>query len=287
MTADLATATDVAADPSAYVAGGTAAAAVELAGKLAADGIAANLGYLAQEAHSADVARAATREYRQLATALADTPPGTRMEVDLPHIGLDLGPSFCLAQLVAIAACLPSGRLMQTGAEETHRTNAVLHTVLQARVAGLPLRGSVQANLRRSVADVSRLTAVGVPLRIVKGAFAEPLAVAWPFGEPTDVALVRLARTALRAGTGLSIGTHDQVIQLALPEAEIEMLLGSRPDVTRSLAADGRQVRLYVPYGPDHDAYVRARIDEARRHRTTAPRWNPHPVPPPRGACTY
>jgi len=287
MTAVPGNGTDVRTDLSAYVAGDTIAAAGKLAGDLAAEGVAANLGYLAPEARDADMARAATREYRQLAAALADTPPGTRMEVDLPHIGLDLGPSFCLTQLTAISTCLPSGRLMQTGAEETHRTGAVLHTVLQARLAGLPLRGSLQANLRRSVADVSRLTAAGVPLRLVKGAFAEPPAVAWPFGELTDIALVRLARTVLRAGTGLSIGTHDRVIQQALPEAEIEMLLGSRPDVTRSLAADGRQVRLYVPYGPDHDAYVRARINEARRHRTPAPRWNPRLVPSPGGPCTY
>jgi proline dehydrogenase len=274
-----------------YVAGSTLTAAVERAGQLAVDGFACNLGYLAQEATDADMAKAAVSEYRQLARALADTPAGTRLEVDLPHIGLDLGPTFCLAQLGAIASCLPAGRVMQTGAEETHRTTAVIETVLRASSAGhggagLPLRGTLQANLRRSVADADRLTSAGISLRLVKGAFAEPAAVAWPFGEPTNVALIQLARIVRRAVCGLSVGTHDQVIQLALPEAEIEMLLGSRPDVAAALAGQGRKVRLYVPYGPDCGAYIQSRIAESRRH-APAPAHAPRPVPPPGGSCTF
>jgi proline dehydrogenase len=269
-----------------YVAGPALAAAVERAGQLAVDGFACNLGYLAPEATDADMAKAAVSEYRRLASALADTPAGTRLEVDLPHIGLDLGPTFCLAQLGAIASCLPAGRFMQTGAEETHRTTAVIETVLRVSEAELPLRGTLQANLRRSVADADRLTAAGISLRLVKGAFAEPPAVAWPFGEPTNVALIQLARSVQRSVPGVSVGTHDQVIQQALPGAEIEMLLGSRPDVAAALADHGRKVRLYVPYGPDCDAYVRSRIAEARRH-VPAPAHAPRPVPPPGGPCTF
>jgi proline dehydrogenase len=160
---------------------------------------------------------------------------------------------------------------MQIGAEETRRTDAVLAVVLRASETGLPVRAAAQANLRRSVTDVDRLVAAGIPIRLVKGAFAGPPSIAWPFGEATSLALLKLAGVIQQAGTDLTVGTHDQVIQHAVAGVEVEMLLGSRPGLARSLAERGRPVRVYVPYGTDWQDYAARRVAETRRHAAADP----------------
>jgi hypothetical protein len=104
---------------------------------------------------------------------------------------------------------------------------------------------TVQANLRRSPQDVARLAAAGVPVRLVKGAYVEPAGLAYPWGEETDVAFLRLAHQLRETGAAFSLATHDPVLReallLALGPSPVEMLLGSgrTTPVTWSTAARG------------------------------------------------
>ncbi|GGO79788.1 hypothetical protein [Nonomuraea cavernae] len=249
-----------------YVAGVDRDSALARARELAGDGIAANIGHFAPVALDRETALANTAEYVELAREIsADQPYSTWLEVDLPHIGLDVSVEFCAARLLDIARALGSGRWIQTGAEDGEHTTAVLDTVELASRRGVPIRGSLQANLRRSPGDADRLIAAGVPLRLVKGGFAEPSLVAWPFGEETDMAFVGIGRRILRGGHGLTIASHDRVMHEVFTGTPVEMLLGVRPGVARRLAGQGRRVRLYVPYGTDWHDYVAKRADDARK----------------------
>ncbi|MEU8251096.1 hypothetical protein [Nonomuraea sp. NPDC048916] len=249
-----------------YVAGLERDSALARARELAGAGIAANIGHFAPVALDRDTALANTAEYLELAAEIsAAQPPSTWLEVDLPHIGLDVSVEFCVARLLDIARRLGPGRWIQTGAEDAGHTAAVLDTVELASRRGVPIRGSLQANLRRSPADADRLVAAGVPLRLVKGGFAERPRIAWPFGEQTDVAFVGLGRRILRGGHGLTIASHDRLMHEVFTGTPVEMLLGVRPDVARRLAEQGRGIRLYVPYGTDWHDYVAKRADDARK----------------------
>ena len=92
----------------------------------------------------------------------------------------------------------------------------------------------------------------GVPVRLVKGAYAVPGAL--PYGAPTDDAYAALAHRLHAAGADVALATHDTVLRdrvlLDLPDARCELLLGVRPGDAAALAAAGRDVRVYVPYGP-------------------------------------
>jgi proline dehydrogenase len=116
------------------------------------------------------------------------------------------------------------------------------------------VEATLQANLRRSPADADRLAAAGVPVRLVKGAFVESAADALPWGEPTDAAYAELARRLLAAGADVALATHDRTLRdrllTELPPARCELLLGVRPRDASALAAEGRDVPVYVPYGP-------------------------------------
>jgi proline dehydrogenase len=96
----------------------------------------------------------------------------------------------------------------------------------------------------------------------------EPREVAYPFGEQTDVAFLRLARQLHAGGVRLAIGTHDPVLREALlgglDAIGVEMLLGVRPGDGHELLRRGHRVRIYVPFGPDWFRYWLRRLGEAR-----------------------
>lgn len=167
----------------------------------------------------------------------------------------------------AILAALPPGVQLQLGAEEAALVDAQL--AIAGAVAD-PARVTVtlQANLRRSLSDADALAAAGLGVRLVKGAYVEAARDALPYGEPTDVAYLALARRLTEGGGGVLIGTHHGLLREAclavLPDAPVEMLLGVRPVEAEALVTRGIRVRLYVPCGPAWFRYAARRVAESR-----------------------
>jgi proline dehydrogenase len=162
-----------------------------------------------------------------------------------------------------IGAVLPAGARLQVGAEEAARAEAILEAVLTAHAEEVPLTATLQANLRRSPDDAQRFAAAGVPVRLVKGAYVEAPTVAHPYGPQTDAAFGALAAQLHAAGTPVLLATHDPALRDVLPDAPLEMLLGVRSRDAVALAAGGREVRIYAPYGQDWLRYLLRRRAEA------------------------
>jgi proline dehydrogenase len=206
----------------------------------------------------------------QLARTLAQVQDAW-LAIDLSHVGLDISVETCRRHLATIVEALPAGRRIQVGAEDASRTDPILQVVTALATQGAPLMATVQANLRRSLQDVARLAAAGVPVRLTKGAYVEPAGLAYPWGEETDVAFLRLAHQLREAGAAFSLATHDPVLReallLALGPSPVEMLLGVRPQDARDLVGRGVGVRCYVPYGPDWFRYWLRRLAESQGTR--------------------
>ena len=185
-------------------------------------------------------------------------------------MGIDVDPTGCVEHLAAITRALPEGRRVQVGAEELTRADAVLNCVLAVAGMGLAdrLGATAQANLHRTPRDVDRLVEAGVHIRLVKGAYVEPRDSAWPYGEPTDVAYLRLAHRLADAAGPFALATHDGVLREALLAAlgpvTVEQLLGVRPDVIADLTERGVPARVYVPFGRDWFRYWMRRVAESR-----------------------
>src|SRR6185369_4872365 len=123
----------------------------------------------------------------------------------------------------------------------------------------------LQAYLRRTAADVQRLLPLDPRIRLVKGAYAEPAAIAYQTKHDVDANFVALSVSMLegmRAGrkVRLGLGTHDvrlieQIAEhataMGLPKTsvEVEMLYGIRMDQQRRLAHEGYLVRDLIAYG--------------------------------------
>ena len=123
----------------------------------------------------------------------------------------------------------------------------------------------LQAYLRRTAADVQRLLPLDPEIRLVKGAYAEPAAIAYQKKHDVDANFVALAVSLLEGSRSgrkvrVALGTHDvrlieQIAEharaMGLPRQsfEIQMLYGIRMDQQRRLAREGFLVRDLIAYG--------------------------------------
>jgi proline dehydrogenase len=252
-----------------YVAGRGRDEALAATGRLLSAGRGVSVDLFGEQVDDVGTAEAVTQDYRSLAAALPAPPADVWLSVDLSHLALDADPAGTADRLARIAAALPPGRRVQVGAEDAVRTDAVLGCVLDVAGRGLAdrLGATVQATLLRSPGDADALAAAGVHVRLVKGAYVERAGV-HPYGEPTDVAYLRLGARLAGRGAAWSMATHDGRLREALlllgGPVTVEQLLGVRPDVLDELAARGVPTRVYVPYGADWFRYWMRRLAESR-----------------------
>jgi proline dehydrogenase len=254
-----------------YVAGRTVDDAFGTARRLADAGVLSSIELFGENVTDPAEADRVADDYVALAERLGDAPPGTFLSLDLSHLGIDEPGPGPQRRLERAAAALPAGSCIQVGAREAVRADRTLEAVLAVARAGGPVAATLQANLRRSERDASVLAEAGVPIRLVKGAYVEARGVAHRWGEPTDLAFVELAHRLHEGGATVYLATHDRVLREALlpamPGADVEMLLGVRPEDHADLVARGIRVRVYVPYGDDWFRYAMRRAAESRGAR--------------------
>jgi proline dehydrogenase len=252
-----------------YVAGRTEPQALQAAAALLDAGHAVSVDLFGERVDDPAIADQVVEHYRSLAAAIAGLPLEAWLSLDLTHLAVDVNPAAATERLAAIAQALAPGRRIQIGAEDAAHTDAILGCVLELAGRGLrdQLGATVQANLLRSPADARALADAGVHIRLVKGAYVERTG-AHPFGEPTDLAYLRLGSQLAQAGADWSIATHDGRMRdgllLAEPGLVVEQLLGVRADVLAQLHDRGVKTRVYLPYGPDWFRYWARRLAEAR-----------------------
>ena len=252
-----------------YVAGRSRNDALDAVARLVEQGHAVSVDFFGERVGNPAVADRVLQDYLELAGVLPATAADVWLSVDLSHLALVTDASGAAKRLAAIARGLPAGRRVQVGAEEAAHTDAVLTCVLDLAGRGLAgrLGATVQANLVRSPADADALADAGVHIRLVKGAYVETTAV-HAYGEPTDVAFLRLAFCLAERGAAWSMATHDarlrEAVLLAHGPVAVEQLLGVRTDALGDLRARGVPTRVYVPYGADWFRYWLRRIAESR-----------------------
>jgi proline dehydrogenase len=131
----------------------------------------------------------------------------------------------------------------------------------------------LQSYLYRTPADLERLLPLQPNLRIVKGAYLEPAAIAYPEKDDVDAAYVALVERGLSAGAYIAVATHDERIiahvrayadreGIGRDRFEFQMLYGVRSALQREIAAAGYKVLVATPFGPDWYPYLMRRLAE-------------------------
>ena len=249
-----------------FVAGDTIPAAVEIALDLKRRGFTVTLDRLG-EASSGAPADAYAADASALLTAQAAAGLEPNVSVKLTAIGLAEGSAVAAARLDRILATARSvNGFVRVDAEYPNSLDQLHDVVCAARAAGRPVGTVVQANMRRSSADVERLVAAGIPVRLVKGAY-DPGAEGVGDMEAVNAAYIGLAERLIASQIPLAFGTHDDRIISKLGAAaqtrgEIQLLYGVRSDLAERLVTNGWRVRIYTPYGPDWWPYSLRRMAE-------------------------
>jgi len=240
--------------------------ALDAAAPLASAGLGTVVTALGERVTNRAEAEAVRDHYLQVLDEVQRRGLPTQPSVKLTHLGLDVDRALCAASLRALAdRARATGSFVWVDIEESQYVDATLDVFRRVRAESDRVGLCLQAYLRRTPADLESLLAMGASIRLVKGAYREPAAVAFQDTHGIDAAYERLAERMLRAVTGLEgglpvFGTHD----LALVERirgraralglgpggwEVHMLYGIRTAEAHALARSGVAVRVLVSYG--------------------------------------
>jgi proline dehydrogenase len=110
-------------------------------------------------------------------------------------------------------------------------------------------------------------------VRLCKGAYQEPATLAYPDKTDVDASYVRAMQALMARGNYPGLATHDERIiveakQYAATRGigrdrfEFQMLYGIRRDLQESLAREGYNMRVYVPFGTQWYPYLMRRLAE-------------------------
>lgn len=261
-----------------FIAGERLGQAVAQAARLTADGFRITLDHLGENVTDRAMARAAVEDYMTGLEALHTHRLECNISIKLTQIGLDIDRVLCrdhLQRIVREAARLQG--FVRVDMEGSAYTEATLDAVSEAHRTAPNVGVVIQAMLRRSPADVARMIAERIPVRLVKGAYKEPAAIAYQDRRDLEEKFAELLEQLLPSGVYTAVGTHDAALidraktiakahGLTPNDFEFQMLLGIRPSLQRALLAEGWRVRIYCPYGAAWLPYVVRRLRERREN---------------------
>jgi proline dehydrogenase len=261
-----------------FIAGETSDDAVAATRRLVGAGLLTTIDFLGEDTTDPGHADAVVVAYLDLLTKLRESglSPYAEISIKLSALGLHLrdGPQLALdnAELIC-RACRKADTAVTLDMEDHTTTDSTLE-ILRTLRKEYPETGAVlQAYLYRTESDCRDLAEAGSRVRLCKGAYAEPEALAFQDRHEIDKSYVRCMRI-LMAGNGFPmLATHDPtLIEIGLQLAreygreprdfEFQMLYGIRPTEQLRLARLGHAVRIYTPYGTDWYGYLIRRLAE-------------------------
>jgi proline dehydrogenase len=257
-----------------FVAGEELTEALEVGRRVNAQGITLTLDHLGENVTSLEEAAQSRDAYLQILREICVSGIQANVSIKLTQFGMDLSEQACrenVQQLVARAA--ERNSFVRVDMESSAYTDRTLGLVTDLYERFGCVGTVIQAYLYRSRADLEMLCDCGIRVRLCKGAYLEPPAVAFRHKSEVDRNYVDLMRTLLERGTYPAIATHDEkMIETTIafarerrigPEKfEFQMLYGIRRDLQRKLAAERYGMRLYVPFGKAWYPYFMRRLAE-------------------------
>jgi proline dehydrogenase len=258
-----------------FIAGETVEEAIEAVADLPGKGLGLTLDYLGESVASAAAAALAAADYVGIIDKIVASGIERNISLKLTQLGLDVDRATAVDNMRRILEPADaSGFFVRIDMENSPYTDATISILETLRQQGHTSIGTViQTCLKRSEGDIRRLNALGVRVRLVKGAYKEPRTVAYQQKTEVDAAFVDLMRLLMDEGTYPAIATHDPImIETAKAYArskgyandrfEFQMLYGIRRDLQTALVAQGYRVRVYVPFGKQWYPYFMRRLGE-------------------------
>jgi proline dehydrogenase len=240
--------------------------ALRAARELQTAGMPTILTHLGENVRDASEADAVAAHYIELLDRIRAASLDAWVSVKPTQLGLDLGTDLCRRHLVRLSAHAAStGNQLWIDMESTPYVDRTVDLYRGLRSEYRHVGLALQAYLYRTPEILDSLIPLGPAIRIVKGAYREPPALAFPDKAQVDEQFYQLctrlvAPDAQSAGAFLAIGTHDAELiariqthlaaqRVPQDRYEFEMLYGIRRDLQTQFARAGARVRVLISYG--------------------------------------
>jgi len=258
-----------------YIAGATLGEAVDCVRELNAGGKMATVDVLGEEITREEETRAIAQAYRDVFAAIHDARLDSNVSVKLTALGLDLSYELCRENLLDVVRTAAGyGNFVRIDMEDSSTTDDTLRLYRELREDGHDNLGVVlQGRLRRTLDDVQALADLRPSVRLCKGIYLEPAAIAFTDYEAVRANFLLCLDALFEAGCYVGVATHDEwLVEESLArisrrgleplEYELQMLLGVREERRDELVAEGHRLRVYVPFGEHWYRYSLRRLQE-------------------------
>ncbi|MEO3935914.1 proline dehydrogenase family protein [Dermatophilaceae bacterium Soc4.6] len=257
-----------------FIAGEQLQEAVAAAIDLQALGISALLDLVGEGVTDAAGATEATAEYLAALEAIAESGLDGEISVKLTQLGQSVDRAACqdnLNQILSRSSEL--GVPVEIDMEDHTLVSDTLVLFRHAVARNPSTRVAMQAMLRRTSSDFHALADITPRVRLVKGAYDEPIDAAERDRRGVNAQFKLFTDWLMVNGGDPAFGTHDSALIDYVRAAaqregkgkgdfEIQMLYGVRRDLQEQLAREGYRVRIYIPYGSAWYPYFVRRLAE-------------------------
>ncbi len=237
-------------------------------------GMSVALDHLGENTESRSQARGATSAYLAALDRIQDEGLDANISIKLTALGLDLSRDLAAEEAAKVAARGKEvGAMVGVDMESAAYVDRTLDLVASLAQSYDDVGVCLQSYLHRTPADLERLNGLGIPVRLVKGAYQEPPEAAVQRKAEVDGAYARLLDVLVRDNAYPMVATHDERL-VALTKSlvarrrrdrstfEFQMLHGVRRDLQAQVVAEGYRLRVYVPYGDQWYPYFMRRLAE-------------------------
>jgi proline dehydrogenase len=248
-----------------FMPGEELADALTAAQTLESKGLGTILTHLGENIADAAEAQSVTNHYLEVLRQIRERNLRTEISVKPTQLGLDLSAELCFTNLKALIARERPESVVWIDMEASQYVDATLELYRRALAFAPNVGICLQAYLRRTRQDFDHLLPLRPSIRLVKGAYKEPPAIAFPRKAEVDENYFALAQRMLAAKAEgkcqrIACGTHDaglirRITEFAaargLPksEVEIQMLFGIQRGEQERLAREGYRSGVLVAYG--------------------------------------
>jgi proline dehydrogenase len=275
-----------------FVAGESIQDAIHVVQELNAKGINTTLDPLGEHTSSVEEANMEADTIVLVLDEINKAKVRSNISIKLTQIGMGLDEGICRQNLVRILnQARQHGNFIRIDIEDTPYTDVTISIYKGLLERGFTTREvgmAVQAYLYRAEADARSLLELGTRIRLVKGAYNEPVDKSYPKKADTDANYDLLTKILIDGALKIesntlsedgrvppipAIASHDEkriefakqyAEKVGLPKNAIEfqMLYGIRRDLQEQLVREGYPVRVYIPFGREWYPYFMRRLAE-------------------------
>lgn len=257
-----------------FVAGETIEKTIEVIRNLNAEGLAVTIDYLGEFVDSEKEAKEMADHSIKAIQAIGQERLNAQLSLKLTSMGIDISEQVVIGNMRRILEAAQQNHVFVTiDMEDYNHCQKTIELYKKLKSEYDQVGTVIQAYLYRAYADIGDLNQYTPNLRLVKGAYKESPAVAFPEKKDVDENFKKMIKLHLLNGNYTAVATHDDAIieytkklvrayNIPLNQFEFQMLYGIRPERQLELVKEGYKMRVYVPFGTDWFGYFMRRLAE-------------------------